>query len=215
MLHFATQTLDQLLSTYGYWAVLVFVGLESFGIPLPGETMLVTAALYAGATHRLSIDLVILAACVGAIVGDNCGYALGRFGGWPALLRLRRFLHLRDGRIKLARYVFRRWGGRVVFFGRFVSVLRTYAALLAGITRMPWWRFFAFNASGGVLWATIYGVGAYLLGTQITRLEGPLGVAFGVAAVVVIVAFLLFIRANEARLEREAGVLFPGPLEGT
>ena len=212
MLHFATSSLDNLLASYGYWAVALFVGLESFGVPLPGETMLVTAALYAGATHKLSIFLVVVSSSLAAIVGDNCGYSLGRFGGWPLLLRIRHILHLSEGRIKLARYVFHRYGGQVVFFGRFVSVLRTYAALLAGITRMRWWRFFAFNAAGGILWSTLYGTGAYLLGSQITRIEGPIGVALGIAAAVAIVAFLYTLRRNEARLERMAEQAFPGPL---
>ncbi len=209
MISFAVRDLDHLLAVYGYWAVLVFVGLESLGIPLPGETMLIAAALYAGATHHLSIVLVVLAAIGGAIGGDNAGYAVGRFGGWPLLVRYGRYVRLDERKVKVARYIFLTQGGKVVFFGRFVSVLRTYAAFLAGTTRMAWWRFFGYNAAGGILWATIYGTGAYLLGQQIDRLARPVEIVIGVGAAVVIVAFLVFLRRNLARLEKEAERAFP------
>jgi len=203
----------QLISAFGYWAVLVVVGMESLGVPLPGETTLIAAALYAGTTHRLSIGLVILAATAGAILGDNVGYAIGHWGGYRVLVRYGRYVRLNDARVKLARYIFWRHGGKVVFFGRFVSVLRTYAAFLAGTTRMPWWRFFAFNAAGGILWALVYGLAAYVLGQQLLRLTGTVRLALGAAAVLVIAAFFLFLRHNERRLEAEAERVFPGPLD--
>jgi membrane protein DedA with SNARE-associated domain len=213
MINLAGHDLMLLLDAYGYWAVLVIVGLESLGVPLPGETTLITAAIYAGASHRLSVGLVILAAIGGAILGDNLGYAIGHWGGYRLLVRYGRYVRLHEGRVKLARYLFLRHGGKVVFFGRFVSILRTYAAFLAGTTRMPWWRFFAFNAAGGILWALIYGVGAYLLGTQLYRISRPLEVAAGIAAAVAIVAFLVFLARNEKRLEAEAERALPGPLD--
>lgn len=214
MINLATRELDYLLATYGYWAVVVMVGLESLGIPMPGETALITASIYAGATHNLSILLVVLAAIGGAIGGDNAGYAIGRWGGYRLLVRYGRYVRLNEGRIKLARYVFFRHGGKVVFFGRFVSVLRTYSAFLAGTTRMPWWRFLGFNAAGGILWACIYGLGGYFLGGQLTRLTRPAEVAAGIAAAIVIVAFLVFLRRNEERLEAAAERALPGSLEG-
>jgi len=204
--------LTGLLATYGYWAVLVIVGLESLGIPLPGETILIAASVYAGATHRLSIALVILAATAGAILGDNIGYAIGHWGGYRILLRYGRYVRLNEARVKLGRYIFLRHGGKVVFFGRFVSVLRTYAAFLAGTLRMPWWRFFAFNATGGILWALLYGIGAYLLGQELSRLTVRADLAVGIAAGVVVVAFLVFLARNERRLEEEAERALPGPL---
>jgi membrane protein DedA with SNARE-associated domain len=204
--------LMRLLATYGYWAVLVAVGLESLGIPLPGETTLVAAAIYAGATHRLSIELVLLASMAGAILGDNAGYVIGHWGGYRLLVRYGRYVRLDEGRIKLARYLFLRHGGKVVFFGRFVSVLRTYAAFLAGTTRMPWARFFVFNAAGGILWSLVYGIGAYLLGGELNRLTGPVEVAAGIAAAAVIVAALVFVSRNEKRLVAEAERALPGPL---
>lgn len=202
-----------LLATFGYWAVLVLVGLESLGIPLPGETALVAAAVYAGATHRLSIALVILAATAGAIVGDNVGYAIGHWGGYRLLLRYGRYVRLDEARVKLGRYLFLKHGGKVVFFGRFVSILRTYAAFLAGTLRMPWWRFVAFNAAGGICWALLYGIGAYLLGGQLSRLTRTADLAVGAVAAAVVVAFLVFVGRNERRLEAEAERALPGPLE--
>jgi membrane protein DedA with SNARE-associated domain len=213
VLPFGDAELRQLLSTYGYWAVLVFVGIESIGIPLPGETMLIAAAVYAGATHHLSIELVIAAAVAGAVIGDNIGFAIGYFGGYRLLLRYGRYVGLHERRVKLARYIFIKHGSKVVFFGRFVSVLRTYAAFLAGTARMPWWRFLAFNAAGGIIWALIYGVGAYILGQQLNRLTRPFEFVAAGLAVVAIVAFTLFLRRNEHRLEDEAERALPGPLE--
>jgi membrane protein DedA with SNARE-associated domain len=213
MIPIAGHELMLLLATYGYWAVLVIVGLESIGVPMPGETTLVSAAIYAGATQRLSIGLVILAAIAGAILGDNIGYAIGHWGGYRLLVRYGRYVRLNEARVKLARYVFLRHGAKVVFFGRFVSILRTYGAFLAGTTRMPWWRFLAFNAAGGILWALIYGTGAYLLGQQLDRVTRPVAVVAGIAAAVVIVAFFVFLRRNEKRLAEEAERALPGPLD--
>jgi len=204
--------LTNLVAQYGYFAVLVIVGLESTGVPLPGETTLVAAALYAGATHNLNIVGVVIAAAVGAILGDNLGYLIGHWGGYRLLIRYGRYIRLSEKRIKIARYLFLRYGGEVVFFGRFTAILRAYAAFLAGTTRMPWRRFLFFNAAGGIAWATIYGGGAYLLGRQIERLSGPFEIVFVAAAVIAIVVGALIIRRQEERLAVAAEKAFPGPL---
>lgn len=204
--------MTNLVAQYGYLAVLVIVGLESTGVPLPGETTLVAAALYAGATHNLNIVGVVIAAAVGAILGDNLGYLIGHWGGYRLLIRYGRYIRLSEKRIKIARYLFLRYGGEVVFFGRFTAILRAYAAFLAGTTRMPWRRFLFFNAAGGIAWATIYGGGAYLLGRQIERLSGPFEIVFVAAAVIAIVVGALIIRRQEERLAVAAEKVFPGPL---
>ncbi|TMF32102.1 MAG: DedA family protein [Chloroflexi bacterium] len=204
--------MTNLVAQYGYLAVLVIVGLESTGVPLPGETTLVAAALYAGATHNLNIVGVVIAAAVGAILGDNLGYLIGHWGGYRLLIRYGRYIRLSEKRIKIARYLFLRYGGEVVFFGRFTAILRAYAAFLAGTTRMPWRRFLFFNAAGGIAWATIYGGGAYLLGRQIERLSGPFEIVFVAAAVIAIVVGALIIRRQEERLAVAAEKAFPGPL---
>jgi membrane protein DedA with SNARE-associated domain len=193
-----------LLTQYGYLAVIVLVGLESTGIPLPGETMLITAAVYAGSTHRLNIAVVILAAVTGAIVGDNLGYVLGREGGFRLVRRYGPYVGITEARLRLGRYVFRRYGGWVVFFGRFVAVLRALAAFLAGVNRMPWRRFLIFNAAGGICWATLWGTAGYTFGREIDRVTG--GYRWGLVAVAVAgtAAFLIFVRRHEDRLQAAA-----------
>jgi membrane protein DedA with SNARE-associated domain len=202
------------LATYGYLAVFAFVGIESLGVPFPGETMLVTAAIYAGTTGNLSIALVIAAAVAGAVVGDNIGFGIGYWGGYRLLVRYGKYLRLDQAKLKVGRYLFVRHGAKVVFFGRFVSILRTYAAFLAGTNRMPWGRFLVFNASGGILWASLYGLGAYYLGHEIERVGKPIGIAIAVVVAIVIVVAIIFVRRSESRLEAEAERAFPGPLEG-
>jgi membrane protein DedA with SNARE-associated domain len=193
-------------------AVFFFIAIESTGIPFPGETMLITASIYAGHTHRLNIILVIAAASAGAIIGDNLGFAIGRWGGYRLLRRYGRYIRLHERRLKLGQYLFLRHGGKVVFFGRFVAVLRAYAAFLAGTNRMPWWRFLAFNAAGGIVWATVFGTGAYVLGTQIQNLSRTATIVGGILAVIGIVAFLVFLRRDEERLMAEADAAIPDPL---
>jgi membrane protein DedA with SNARE-associated domain len=213
VLQFIGSNLDSLLANYGYLAVFVFVGIESIGIPVPGETMLVTAAIYAGTTGRLSIFWVIVASSAGAIVGDNIGYTIGRTGGYRLLKRYGRYIRLEENRLRLGQYLFHKHGSKVVFFGRFVSVLRIFAAFLAGVNRMHWRRFLIFNAAGGIVWSTIYGVAAYLLGQQLLRLSGRVDLALAIVGVAVIIAVIVFLRRNEARLQREADQAMPGPLE--
>src|SRR4029077_532288 len=139
---------------------------------------LVTAALYAGATHRIDIASVVLVAAAGAIIGDNIGYLVGRSIGVRLLARHGRYVRLDEARLKVGQYLFLRHGGKIVFFGRFVAFLRAFAALLAGINRMPWPHFLLMNALGGICWATLFAGGAYLFGAEMKRLAGPVGFLF-------------------------------------
>ncbi len=213
MFHAATTDLQHFLMTYGYLAVFVFVAIESIGIPFPGETMLLVAAIDAGTTHQLSIVLVIIAATCGAILGDNLGFWIGREGGYRLLRRYGRYIGFNERRVKLGLYLFRKHGGKIVFIGRFVAVLRAWAAFLAGVNRMQWSRFLVFNALGGVSWATLYGLGGYFLGEEIHRLTGPVGIVTIVLAVLIIIASLIFVRRQEKQLEEKAEKAFPGPIE--
>jgi len=210
MFHFSW--LHDVLSAYGPWAVLVVVMLESAGIPLPGETMVVTAALYAGATGRVSIYAIVLAASSGAIIGDNIGYFVGRRLGLPLLLRYGPRINLTERRLRLGQYLFRRFGGSIVFFGRFVALLRTFAALLAGANHFSWQRFLVFNTLGGICWASLFGFGAYGLGQSFEAIKGPFAIVALVAAVVGAVSFFLFLRHHEERLLQEAEAALPGPV---
>jgi len=207
------QTLDDLIATYGYAAVFFIVGAESIGIPLPGETTLILAALYAGATHRLDIVGVILAATLGAIIGDNIGYVLGRVGGYRLLRRYGHYVRIDDHRVKIGRYLFDRHGGKVVFFGRFVTILRAFAAFLAGVMKMGWRRFLLFNAAGGLAWALLYGLGFYYFGSLLAALRTPVDVVLGVAALVGTVGIILLVRRKEKDLGVAAERAYPGPLE--
>jgi membrane protein DedA with SNARE-associated domain len=134
--HAAPSELTHLLTTYGDFAVLLFVAIESIGVPFPGETILLVAAIFAGTAHRLFIPLVIVAAASGAILGDNLGFWVGRESGFGLLRRYGRYIRLDERKLKLGLYLFRRHGGKIVFFGRFVAVLRAWAAFPAGTNRM-------------------------------------------------------------------------------
>ena len=182
----------------------VVVMLESMGAPLPGESLLIGTALYCAATHRLEIGWVIAIAIAGAIMGDNFGYLIGRWLGFRLLARWGRHVGLSADRLTLGRYLFRRHGGKVVFFGRFIAVLRTFAALLAGANRMPWPSFLLYNALGGVGWAGGYSLAAYLLGSQMERISGPLGLSLGIIATIAVGSAFLFLKRNEKRLTGEA-----------
>ena len=200
------------LSSYGYGAVALVVAIESMGIPFPGETTLIAAAIYAGTTHRLDIALVVLAASVGAILGDNVGFWAGRELGFRLLIRYGSKVRMTPARIKLGQYLFARYGAEVVFFGRFIAVLRALAAFLAGANEMTWTRFLVFNAAGGIAWASLYGFGAYMLGQEMLRLKGPLGIGIGIAAGIAVTVALVVLPRNEKRLMAEAEKMFPGPV---
>jgi membrane protein DedA with SNARE-associated domain len=204
--------LSHLIASYGYWAVFVLVGAESLGIPLPGETALITAGIYAGHTHRLSPWLIFAVAAAGAIIGDNIGYWIGDKGGYRLARRYGPKLRLDERKLKIARYLFDTHGGKVVFFGRFVSILRTYAAFLAGTSKMAWRRFVVANASGGIVWAGIYTLAAYLAGAALQRVSGTISWALLGAAVVAVVTVLVLSRRQIGRLAVRAEAAYPGPL---
>lgn len=210
---FGSHEINDLLATYGYAAVFLIVGAESIGIPLPGETTLTLAALYAGSTHRLSIVGVIAAAAAGAIIGDNVGYLLGRAGGYRLLRRYGDYVRVDEHRVKIGRYLFERHGGKVVFFGRFVAILRIYAAFLAGTMKMAWRRFLFFNAAGGIIWALLFGLGFYYFASVLETLRAPLDIAIGVAAVFGVVGALVVARRRESQLGIAAERAYPGPLD--
>jgi membrane protein DedA with SNARE-associated domain len=209
---FSHHELTNLISTYGYWAVGGMIGLESMGIPLPGEATLITAAIYAGATQDLNIVYIIASAAAGAIIGDNIGYWIGRKGGYPLLVRHGWRLRLTERRIKLGQYLFLRHGGKIVFFGRFIAVLRVLAALLAGANRMDWGRFLVYNAAGGIVWTAIYGSAAYYFGDQLHLLRRSTGFAVAGGTILVIIIGLILLRRYETYLENQAERALPGPL---
>ncbi len=201
---FGEETVTHLLGEYGYGVVFGTIALEAMGVPLPGESMIIAAGVYAATTGKLNIGLVIAAAAAGAIMGDNAGYVIGRWAGFPLLKRYGSYVGLNDRRMDLGRYLFKKHGGKVVFVGRFIAILRTFVALMAGASHMEWKTFLLWNAVGGVAWTTLYATGAYLLGNVMQRLQGSIGIALAVVAVVAIGASIYFLRRNEKRLEDRA-----------
>lgn len=197
-------TLAQVLSTYGYAAIFGVILLESAGLPLPGETVLVGAAVLAGSGKGLDIRFVIAAAALAAILGDNLGYWVGRRFGEPLLERFGPKVGLDERKRLLGRYLFRRYGGMIVFFGRFAALLRTYSALLAGANRLDFWVFLPWNATGGMVWASIFGAGGYLLGQSIERIAGPIGWIALAAAAAGALLLWRFYKRHEERLLDEA-----------
>jgi membrane protein DedA with SNARE-associated domain len=205
----STHTIESWLSSYGYAVVFVLVLLESLGLPVPGETALIAAALYAGSTHHLAIGWVVALAAAGAIVGDNIGFTLGRHVGTKLLARHGHRVRLNERRLRIGMWLFRHHGGKVVFWGRFVSILRTYAAFLAGANRMSWWRFLAFNAAGGIVWATAFGFGYYAFGDVLEHAGTAIDIVLGVLGAAAVVGFVVWARRKEGELgeraERELG----------
>lgn len=206
-----SEWLNHLLEVYGFYVVFGVIALEAMGLPLPAESMLIGASVYAATTGRLSIYLIIAAAAAGAIMGDNFGYLIGRWAGFPLLKHYGRYVGLNDRRLTLGRYLFKKHGGKVVFVGRFVAILRTFVALMAGASHMEWKTFLLWNAVGGVLWTASYSMAAYLLGDAIYQLKhGPLDIVGAVAAVILIGGSIFYLRRNEKRLEDNAVAAMKG-----
>ncbi len=205
--------IGQLITSYGYLALFALVAAESLGVPLPGETALITAGIYAGHTHRLSPWLIFAVAAAAAIIGDNIGYWIGDKGGYRLARRYGPKVRLDERKLKIARYLFDRHGAKVVFFGRFVAVLRTYAAFLAGTSRMRWRKFLPANAAGGILWAAAYTLAAYLAGTALQQASGTINLILAGAAVLAIGAVVVWLRREMDELGPQAEAAYPGPLE--
>jgi membrane protein DedA with SNARE-associated domain len=198
-----------LIQSYGYYAVFALIALESMGVPLPGETALIAAALYAGTTHHLNIVVLAAVAASAAVIGDNAGYWIGRTGGQRLAERYGRFVRLDRAKLKVGRYMFARHGVKVVFFGRFVAVLRTFAAFFAGVSKMRWSRFLIANAAGGLLWASVFAFGAYALGSAASSVGSTITIVGYVVAGVLTVATIVVVRVSLRALEQRAEDAFP------
>jgi membrane protein DedA with SNARE-associated domain len=200
MFHFAEQALNE----YGYGVITVALALECAGLLIPGETVFFCSAVYASTTHHMNIVAIVAAAIAGAVIGNLVGFALGRLIGTHLLTRYGCRIGLTRRRMALGRYLFREHGGKVVFFSRFVSVLRSFNALLAGASDMPTRQFLFWTVIGGIAWPIAHGTFAYLLGNTARNLSGPLQVALGLLVVAGVVVILRFVKRNETRLEELA-----------
>lgn len=175
-----------LIESYGYAIVVVLVLAEGVGLPLPGETALITAAAVAAQSHRLSIVGVIIAAFVGAAGGGVGGYWIGKTGGLRFLTSHGRFLGITPQRISRARKFFTEHGPKAVFFARFIAILRMFAGLLAGVTKMRFGIFLLWNALGALAWSILFGVLGYVFGNNLPRLEHLVGRTSLIAFVLVV-----------------------------
>jgi membrane protein DedA with SNARE-associated domain len=186
---------------YGYWAVFVPVLLETAGLPLPGETSLLLAGV-ASSTGRIDVYWAIVVGASAAIIGDNIGYAIGRFGGRRLVMRLAGIGGIEKS-LAAGEAYFERRGGITVFLARWLPGLRIFGAWIAGMVHMKWWKFALWNAAGGICWATTIVLLGHFFGKSIHVVEKVLGVGGGVALVLVAVAGLVLWRRHEQRKERE------------
>jgi membrane protein DedA with SNARE-associated domain len=204
-------SLAPLLDDYGYLALGGFIFVEDFGVPAPGESILIAASVYAGA-GRLNIVAVGVIAVLAAVAGDNIGYAIGRYGGHALVLRFGKYVLITRERLDKAERFFRRYGGQIVVVARFIEGLRQLNGIIAGIAEMPWPRFLVFNTIGATLWVGVWSTVGYLAGNNIasifatvTRYSLYLLIALGVLAAAWIARAVL-------RRRRSAAAPEPGSL---
>jgi membrane protein DedA with SNARE-associated domain len=193
------------LHHYGLWAVLALVFLEDFGIPVPGETVLIAAAIYAGAGQQ-NIVMVGVVGFVAAVVGDNVGYAIGRFGGRALVLRWGRYVFITRERLDKAEAFFNQHGGKIITIARFIEGLRQANGIIAGIIEMHWLKFVAFNALGAALWVGTWVSVGYYAGQHITTIYDAISRYSLYAAIgaVVLIAGWLALRLRKHRREKAA-----------
>lgn len=191
--------IEEIARQYGYWAVFLGISLENAGIPIPGETITVVGGFLAG-EGELTYEGVLSCAIAGAIVGDNFGYWLGKWGGWSLVLRVAQLFRVETSRLETVRAQFGANADKAVFFGRFVALLRIFAGPLAGISGMPYGRFFLCNAAGAVVWALVIVTLAFTVG-QIVPLEQLLEAIaqFGFWALVTILFIFASVRWFKSR----------------
>jgi len=188
-----------LIKEYGYLIVAVLVAAENLGLPLPGESALITAAAFAARGH-LWLPGVIIASTAGTIVGGSGGYWIGRAGGIRLIRRMGKFIGVGDDEIKKGHDFFAHHGAKTVFVARFIAILRIVVGLLAGVTEMPFAKFTVYNALGGACWSLAIGALGYVFGANLKLLHRVLGTGGLIAAGVVALAILIVIRVRRHRM---------------
>jgi membrane protein DedA with SNARE-associated domain len=198
-------SLSSPLEHYGIWAILLLVLIEDFGIPVPGETVLIAGAIFAG-SGRLNIVAVGVVGFIAAVVGDNIGYSIGRFGGRRLVDRWGKYIFLTEERLDKAEAFFDRQGAKIITIARFIEGLRQANGIIAGITHMHWLRFLAFNALGAALWVGTWVSVGYFAGQHITAIYDAIttySLYAAIAAVVLIAAWIVH-RLRKRRKSRWA-----------
>ena len=185
------ETLQAVAHQYGYWAVFAGILLENLGIPLPGETVTVIGGFLAG-SGELNYWLVLSSAILGAVLGGTCGYWIGRYAGLPFLLRFGRFFRIPEERLLEVKNQFSQNAAKAVFVGRFIALLRVFAAPLAGIVEMSYGKFFLFNLAGATVWAFVMVTLAFFVGRIVPLEQLVAGLAqFGIAALLIMIAWIV------------------------
>ena len=187
---FSLDTLQELARLYGYWAVFVGIALENMGIPLPGETIVIVGGFLAG-SGELNYWWVLGSAIAGAVLGDNFGYWVGRFGGWQFVLKIGRLFRIQEQQLEQVKERYSQNAVQAVFWGRFITLLRIFAGPLAGITRMPYGQFLVCNFGGAAVWSTTIVSIAFFLGKAVSLEQIVSWVAqIGIVALLVVIILL-------------------------
>jgi membrane protein DedA with SNARE-associated domain len=191
-----------IVDALGYPSAGLGILIESSGVPFPGETLLLAAAAWAAARHH-SLVLVIFFGFLGATAGGDLGYWLGYRGGRPFVERFGALFHIRPEHIARSELFFARYGDSAILAARFVLGLRTWGSMLAGMARMPFWRFQLFSAIGGLGWATVIGLAGYLLGANLPLLEAIVrAIGIGGLVVIALIAVALYVARRRAQASR-------------
>lgn len=194
LFHDLLKFLDPYLAHYGYPVIFIVICIESFGVPAPGQTLLIAAAVLA--VHgKLNIILVLLTAFLAAVIGDSLGYRIGNLNGRRLILRLGKYVRIGEPQVHRMEMAFEKYGGWFVTFARFFEVLRQVNGVVAGAAAMPYRRFLLFNATGALLWVGVWGLGTFRLGRHLQGYAGyfdEIGLYFIVALMVALVALLLY-----------------------
>jgi membrane protein DedA with SNARE-associated domain len=203
MSHHVLEFLRGYLGQYGYWAIAAALLLENVGLPVPGETILLAASFLAFSEHRLRLPYIILVGICAATVGDNIGFAIGHYGGRPLLERYQKALRIPRSAISRGENLFDRYGAATIAVARFIAGLRVIAGPLAGVLRMHWRKFAAFNFLGATLWVTVISSAGYLSGKHWERLMHIVRDAnIAVVALAAVLLFLLWRRRRKSSLRR-------------
>ena len=200
----SVENIQQLADQYGYWAIFLAILLENLGIPLPGETITIAGGFLAG-SGELNYWFVLGSASLGAFLGGICGYAIGRTGGWPLLLKIGKFLRIPEEKVWQLKQQFSENAGKTVFIGRFIAILRIFASPLAGIAEMPFLRFMAYNLAGAVSWAFVMVTLSFFAGRIVPLEQLVAWVAqFAVVALLLVLAWIFVPLWWESRQIKQA-----------
>ncbi|MBW4419273.1 MAG: DedA family protein [Myxacorys californica WJT36-NPBG1] len=196
------EAIQEIAQQYGYWAIFFGILLENLGLPIPGETVTIVGGFLAG-SDRLNYWLVLGDAALGAAIGGNFGYWIGRLGGWALLLRLGSIFRFQETQLQELKNQFTQNAGKAVFLGRFIALLRIFASPLAGIAEMPYWKFTLYNVTGAISWASVMVTLAFFAG-QLVPLEKLVTLAsqFGAVALLLVVAWIavpLWLESRKAK----------------